>query len=112
MAIKIGAKRIVSKGVQLWKITKIKMLKETQLPLAYTKGSGCVWYSSTRHGIVYRGGPGFLNTEFLKVGDRVSASALEEKLELIKNCGDTLQLINKQLVEENKDWNGEETFII
>lgn len=112
MAVKIEAKRIVSKGVQLWKITKIKMLRETQLPLVYTVGSGCVWYSSTGQSIVYRSAHRILNRIFLQVGDRISESDLRKKLGIIENCGDTLRLINKQLAKENKDWNGEETFTI
>jgi len=116
VAIKIEAKKVIVRGAQRMKITKIKMLRYNQLPLPYTEDADqSVWYApkvKLSGRVAYRSLKGRTDFNFLAIGDIISPEQWESKKETITLCGYILQAVNRNLADENKDWNGEETFTI
>lgn len=116
MAIKIEAKKIIVRGVQMVKVTNIKMLRYNQLPLTYTiVADQSVWYVSEAGlpgRMAYRNSTELIDFNFLVIGEVISPEQWESKKDTITLCGNILQAVNRNLTDENKDWNGEETFTI
>lgn len=118
MAIKIEVKKVVSRGSKKWKIVHIKMLKYSQLPIGYINGAvgESMWLipktEEEKERIALQNIHGAIDRNFMVSGDLYDLWEFTAKIDLVKLCGDRLQRMNKQLAEENKDWNGEEIFTI
>lgn len=114
MSIKIQAKKVIVRGNQLWKITHIKMLRQTQLPVKYVGGATeCVYLSPDSNSIVYHSNlASKADFKFLTVHSLISNQTLQEKLSIITRCGNILKQVNKDLSKVNEGWKGEETVTI
>ena len=105
MSIEIKTKKIIVQGEQYIKITGLKALKHSELPLIYVKNENHAYLSETGMRI---------NTKSynLHLGNEYAESSITSIIKELKTAGVLLQKINKELKEKNKDWHGEETFII
>ncbi|OGW44475.1 MAG: hypothetical protein A2Y66_01910 [Nitrospirae bacterium RBG_13_41_22] len=105
MSIKITTEKVIIQGIQFYKITRLEALQAKDLPTEYLKGSPSFYL---KYDIFY-------STNTTK-GDIelkcYTAIELAEKIEYLKLAGQRLTEINKHLAEKNKNWHGEETFII
>jgi hypothetical protein len=105
MSIKITTEKVVCQGVKYYKIIRLEALQAKDLPMEYLKGSPSFYLKDD---IFY--------SDHSSKGDilleNYTATELAEKIEYLKSAGQRLTEINKRLAEENKNWHGEETFII
>jgi len=114
MSIKIGTKKVIVKGEQVREIVELSCLKIASLPTRYLLTNGrndsnhlpSVWLWEDR---IMTSSPTVVN---LTIGNTYPEKTFQETLTFIKAAGDRLHDINKELAEANKNWNGDETFVI
>jgi len=111
MSIKIKTEKIIDRGVQYYKIKSITALDFKSLPQEYTDNRPYAYYSE-RDKSLYIGPSESSRTHYIQIGQQLHETTLNEKLDILKACGERLRKINKKLAKENKNWNGKETFII
>lgn len=110
--ITIKAEKVINKGKQELKITKIKALHFDELPHRYTNG-----YKEKKLYVCLYGNNSLLLNDPAKtfdyfslyvfqVGQTYSREYFEKAIKLIRQAGDRLRRINKELAEQNKNWNG------
>lgn len=107
--IKIKTEKIVERGEQRRKILEVFALTEKELPMEYMGGYPRVWYNGSY--LTIRESE--WNTYYFNPSD---SPKLEKnfisQLGIIVAAGNRLKEINKKLEAGNKDWHGEETFLI
>lgn len=107
--IEIKTEKVVIRGEQRRKIISVFALTEKELPQEYTKEGERVFLETN------------CNTRYLRIehtydnvyeGGTYPEHTFNKFLDIIRKAGDRLRDINKKLAEANKDWHGEETFLI
>jgi len=119
MSIEIEIEKIIVRGEQRIKILELKGLNIEDLPKRYKEGEYVsiarskhyLFYSSNRERTV-KGNTRNWHGTYLEVGGVITRQFFEECLRNIRRCGEILVKVNKKLEEENKNWKGNELFII
>lgn len=109
--IKIETEKVVVRGVQKRRIIKIEALSETELPFEYVQGSPFVRLggSNGKSLLITKDGN---TTKWMDINELWDEEVFQKWLKVIKAAGDRLRDINKKLEKKNKDWHGEETFLV
>lgn len=112
--IKIKTEKVVDgHGNECYRIKDIKALERKDLPEIY-------WQEGYPYCLLdhQMNEPSQLcifskdKSTYLKVGSCKRVKVLEEIIEKVHECGNRLKVINDQLREMRKAWNGTETFVI
>lgn len=109
MAIKIKVEKVVKQGEQFFKILEVVgCLHHDEVPhkYLYNKTSYCFLTEKTVQ-ITDKEGISYLTTHCI-----YSKDVFYSRIEKIRKCGEILHKINKELAEKNRDWEGEEMYII
>lgn len=114
--IKIKVRQIVVRGEQKFCVIKIEALEENKLPKRYINSEG--YWVYLEHNILYANPKTFRNYEYssrdniLAQGSTYSKESFEKVLAYCRRAGDELKKVNKELEEENKNWEGVKTYEI
>ena len=107
--IKIETRKEIVRGAQKRRIINVEALSEHELPLEYVMGFPFTRLGSDGNSLLIRDGN---TTMWINQNELWDNESFQKWLEVIKNAGNRLKEINKKLEDHNKNWEGEETFII
>lgn len=114
MALKITTQKIVERGVKKRKITKIEgLITGNKLPIKYHNQIPYLYtYYEIPH-IKFHSNSGTIREIIINVGRIYKPEEWDEEiLPAIKEAGQRLHEIRKEVKEIEKEWQGEETFIV
>jgi hypothetical protein len=104
MRLKIKVEKVIERGIPSYKILEIEALKRSELPDDYLNGDP---YCYLQENLVI--GPA---RECLYMNGVYTLTDFNKKLSTLKECGERLGKINKNIKELRANWTGQETFII
>ena len=111
--IRIKTKKEVNSNGELGRrILEVDLLGKEKLPKKYLNGE-CIYRSSLSENSIY-----YIDKYGRRVGWTIpvtewkSEADFQRALSIIRECGDRLHKINKELAVLRETWNGEETFTI
>ena len=110
--IEIATEKTLVRGVPHRRIHKVVAVEKEQLPTKYLEEGMCCYMVKDQHCPCLRIIAPPCKSAWITVGDSYTEEWFQESLQMIKQCGDRLHEINKEIAELKRTWVGEESFLI
>lgn len=107
-------KVVTGNGIQERKITRLSAAKKEQCPKEYLNGKHCFFLGKNAHNECAFVGKYYNDSliRFLSEGDIIPEKNFQDVLSYVRECGNELTRINKEIRALRKEWHGKETFTI
>jgi len=103
-------KRVNSAGEFVYHVDSVDAIKLDQLPKMYTRGYPCCFKEcfNNDHIIIATKN----KYAYVIVGKEYTIKEMERRMELLKECGIRLKVVNSILVQHRRRWTGKKDFEI
>ena len=112
--IEITTEKVIVRGVPHRRIKNVVALEREQLPTNYLEnGWRCYMVRDSPWPYLRIMMPSYETAcEHLTIGNVYKEEWFQKLLQMVKQCGDRLHEINKEIAELKKTWVGDEAFLI